>query len=160
MLLVILAQTATCVADEVLILDASFAPGYEVILRQDPLLLQLGGAKIVEHGGDQYFISVGVTSIHGDEALERVRQLRVARIQALREIASFTESTQIVTKDELSDTKTIKNDNGHKTANATLTLNESTVASIKAIAKSPPEVGFWKSADKQLFFYAVGTKLR
>ena len=145
--------------EDVPIADGVFAPGYETLLRKDPVLLRDGGAKILESDGCRYFISVGVTSILGVGAAERIRQLRVARIQALREAVSFAEATHVSTKDEMNETTKIQNANGKKTVSSTLTLDESTIATIKAIIKSPQDIGSWKSVDGQLFFYAVGTKL-
>ena len=151
------AATAT---EPVSIRDAVFEPGFERVVRSDSALLHDGGAKLIESGEARYFIAVGFTSVLDGSPAERVRELRVARIQALKQAAEFANPTQITSEAKLSETTTVTQRDGVKSAVTTKSLDETTTAEIRAMLKAPPRVGSWKSSDGQIFFYAIGTKLK
>jgi len=123
------------------------------------MLLRDGGAKVVEFNGARYFVSVGVTSIQGDTATERIRQLRVARVLALKATTEFIHETVVMSEEKLNQTTTITTRDGVTTGSTRKILEETTLARIRGVIKAPAEVGSWKSADGKLFFYAIGTKL-
>jgi hypothetical protein len=154
----------TCCAapavDGPVIREVLLTPGFDGILRTDPVLLQSGGAKLIEKDSTQYFVAVGFASVLGDSPAERVRQLQVARTRALKVASEFI-STMIVTSEEkFSKKTTVTNINGIKTSARRDLFEEKTVAKIKALVNAPPVVGTWKSGDGQLFFYAIGTQIR
>jgi hypothetical protein len=49
--------------------------------------------------------------------------------------------------------------NGHKMAERHKVLEETTITKIRALIKTPPVLGTWKSSDGQLFFYAIGAQI-
>jgi hypothetical protein len=139
--------------------EALLTPGFDGILRADPALLQSGGAKLIEKDGTQYFVAVGFASVLGDSPAERLRQLQVARIRALKAASDFIGTTTVTSEEKLSDTTTVTNINGAKTFGGQKLLEETTVAKINALVKAPPVIGTWRSGDGQLFFYAIGTQI-
>lgn len=145
--------------DPAAIRDAIFSEGFEKPLRREPMLLRDGGAKIVEVEGARYFVAVGVTSVQGETAAERVRQLRVGRVLALKATTEFINDTVVNSEEKLSRTSTVTVQDGVKSASTQKVLERTTVAKIQGVIKAPAQVGSWKSADGQLFFYAIGTKL-
>lgn len=151
-----------CVAsadDGPIIREVLLTPGFDGILRADPALLQSGGAKLIEKNGTQYFVAVGFASVLGDSPAERVRQLQVARTRALKAASEFFNTTNVTSEVKFSDTTTVTNSNGVKTSGGRKLLEETTVAKINALVKAPSVIGTWKSADGQLFFYAIGTQI-
>jgi hypothetical protein len=145
--------------DGPIIREALLTPEFDSILSADPALLQSGGAKLIEKDGSQYFVAVGFASVLGDSPAERVRQLQVARVRALKAASDFIGITTFASEEKFSDTTTITNINGVKTSRGQKLLEETTVAKINALVKAPPVVGTWKSGDGQLFFYAIGTQI-
>lgn len=147
-------------AEPTAVQNANFEPAFERVLRADPTLLRDGGAKVIESDGARFFIAVGFTTVLDGSPTERVRQLRVARIQALRQAAEFANPTRVTSETRLTETTTVTQRDGVKNTVSGKSLNETTVAEIRAILQAPSQVGSWKSADGQLFFYAIGTKLK
>jgi hypothetical protein len=151
-----------CVApadDGPVIREALLTPGFDGILRADPTLLQSGGANLIETDGTQYFVAVGFASVLGDSPAERLRQLQVARIRALKVACEFIGTTIVTSEQKFSDTTTVTNINGVKSSGTQKLLEGTTVAKIKALIKAPPVVGTWKSGDGKLYFYAIGTQI-
>ncbi|MCB1279052.1 LPP20 family lipoprotein [Prosthecobacter sp.] len=136
-----------------------FSPGYEGIVGLNPVLAQGGGAGIVEKDGKRYFIAVGVTSIKGAEPAERVRQLRVAKANALRAIAEYIEPVKVETETRLTEKTTIESNGKSKTGRTFKDLDETTRTSVKATLQSPEQVGTWKNKEGTLFFMALGRVL-
>lgn len=146
-------------AERELICDAEFAPEFAKVLRAEPLLLQNGGAKLIEVNGVRYFVAVGVTSVREETPAERIRQLRVGRINALRAAAEFTSPVEVTSESSLRETTSIHNTKGVKTAETRKVYDENTRTKLEAILRVPSQIGSWKSTDRKLFFYAIGAKL-
>ena len=138
-------------AEPLTLIDAVFEPGSEAVLRAEPLLLSDGGARIVEQEGARYFLAVGVASVGEPTTVERLRQIRVGRINALRAAAEFNAPTEVKTETTLRETTTIRREDGTSKGEAR--------EKIEAILRAPTQVGTWRSPDAMLFFYAVGSKL-
>jgi len=147
------AQQATPVA------DGMFSSGYQEIIALNPVLAQNGGAGIIEKDGKRYFIAVGVTAVKSDEPAERVRQLRVAKINALRALAEYIEPTQVETETKLTEKTTIETTEKGKTGKTFKELDETTRATVRATLQAPEQVGTWKNNERTLFFMALGRAL-
>jgi hypothetical protein len=143
-----------------MICEAALAPGFEDILRADPALFRNGGAKLIEKDGRRYFVAIGFTGVLGDSPVERVREMQVARIRALKAVSEFIGTTILASEEKFSDRTTVETVDGDKTSEQHKAFEETVVAKIKALVKAPPVVGTWKSDDGQLFFYAIGTQIQ
>jgi len=158
--LIALAAAGALRGEDLPIRDASFEHAFEKLLKADSFLLQNGGAKIIESDGKSFFVAVGVTSVQPDSPGERMRQLRVGKIQALKLVAEFTSETKVSTSDEMTETTAIKNKNGVKSGTSSKVYEERILAQIRTVLNAPPQVGAWKSPDGQIFFYAIGIELK
>jgi hypothetical protein len=125
--------------------EAFLSPGFAEIMRADPALFQNGGAKLIETNGKRYFVSIGFTGVLGESPAERVRQMQVTRIRALKAASEFIGTTILTSEVKLSDTTTIDSVDGEKMAEQHKVLEETNVAKIK----TPPVLGTWKSGDGQ-----------
>ena len=146
-------------AEPLALIDAVFEPGFEAVLRAEPLLLSDGGARIVEQEGVRYFLAVGVTSVGEPTTVERLRQIRVGRSNALRAAAEFMAPTEVKAETTLRETTTIRREDGTSKGEARKTFDDITRTKVEAILRSLAQVGTWRSPDGMLFFYAVGSKL-
>ena len=150
---------AATAADAPIVLDAVFEPEFETVLRAEPLLLTDGGARIIEREGVRYFFAVGVTTVGAESSAERLRRVRVGRVNALRAAAEFTAPTEVKTETTLRETTTVRRENGVSSGETRKTLDDVTRTKVEALLRALPEIGSWKSADGKLFFYALGAKL-
>ena len=98
--------------------------------------------------------------MQGDSPAERIRQLRAGRVLALKAATEFVTGTFVTSEEKLSTTTTIITRDGVTTGSRQKVLDETTLARIRGVIQAPPVVGSWKSAEAQLFFYAIGTKLK
>lgn len=136
-----------------------FLPGFQEVIALNPILAQNGGAGVIEKDGRRYFVAVGMTAVKGNEPAERVRQLRVAKINALRAVAEFIEPTKVETETKLTEKTTVETTEKGKKGHSFKELDETTRTSVQAALQAPEQVGTWKSADGSLFFLAVGRVL-
>ncbi len=139
--------------------NGTFVPGYQEIISLNPVLAQYGGAAVVEKDGKRFFIAVGVTAVKGNEPAERVRQLRVAKINALRAVAEYIEPTKVQTEIKLTEKTTLETTEKGKKGKSFKELDETTRTSVQATMQAPGQIGTWKSVDGTLFFLAVGRPL-
>ena len=138
---------------------ASIEPEFRPILMGQPILLQTGGARVVEYAGALYFIAVGVTEVRGDTSDEKLRELRVGRVQAQKEAIAFAKGIKVVAEEKRLAQTTHVTEQGKTTVRALDTLNETTRTEVQGTIKSLPEIGSWRAQDGSLFFFAVGKKL-
>ena len=157
-LLVLTVFTALAANDEVP-LNAVIEPEFIDALRADPMLLHYGGAKVVETHNKRYFIAVGVTSAGSDSPQEKLRQIRVGRLQAIKASAEFIQETKVKAQEKFTEESTVSHVDEKKNGTSTKVFEESTLTQIEAVLKVPPQIGSWKSSDGGLFFYAIGTEL-
>ena len=159
-LILLILTVFTAAASNELPVDAVVEPAFVDALQADPTLLHDGGAKVIETHNQRYFIAVGVTSAGSDSPQEKLRQIRVGRIQAIKATAEFVQQTRIKAQEKFTEESTVSRADGRKNGTSTKIFEESTLTQIEALLKVPPQIGSWKSSDGQLFFYAIGTELR
>jgi hypothetical protein len=159
-ILIFLTAFVTAAGGSEALLDLAVEPEFGDILQAEPSLLHDGGAKVVESHGKRYFIAVGVTLVKPDSPQERLRQIRVGRIQAIKAAAEFIQATQIKAQEKLTQDSTVTRVDGKKSGTSMDVFEESTVTQIEALLRVPPQIGSWKSADGELFFYAIGAQLQ
>lgn len=147
------------VSANVPITDASIEQEFEPVLLTQPPLLRNGGASLVQFGNQLYFLAVGVTEVRGATSEEKVRQLRVARVQAQKEAIAFTEQTQVVADEKLVEKTTVAVEGQRTSISVLKTIDQTTRTKVGGVLKSLTPVGSWKSSDGTLFFYALGKRL-
>ena len=139
--------------------DAKIDKEFETVVMQLPLLLAQGGATVVETEAGRFFIAVGVTDVREESAQDKLRRIRVGRVQAQKEAVSFLEHTKVVAEEKLVEKTTVTTQDGKKIVEALKTLDQSTVTTVQGVLGTLPQIGTWESADGKLFFYAIGKKL-
>ena len=139
--------------------DANFEKAFEPVLLSQAMLLKNGGASLVQFDGRLYVLAVGVTDVRGDSSQERLRQLRVGKVQAQKAAVAFAEQTKVVAEEKLVEKTTVAVEGQKKSLSVLKTIDETTSIKVSGVLKSLDEVGSWKSADGTLFFYALGKLL-
>jgi hypothetical protein len=138
--------------------DATFDPIFEPVLRLQPFLLKSGGARLVKFNGSFYFVAVGTTDIRGTASSEKLRQLRVGRVQAQKEAIAFLEQTKVVAEETLTERTTVTTMDGKSRAEVLKTLDETTATKVHGVLNSLIDVGTWVSTDGTTFCFAIGNK--
>lgn len=146
--------------DPPLIRDARIEACFESVLMQQAFLLQNGGASVVDAGGRRFFIAVGFTEVRDNSSSDTLRQMRVGRVHAQKEAVQFLEQTKVVSEDKLIEKTVITTKDGKKSAEVLKTLDEATSATVRGLLPSLSLIGTWKSADGNLFFYAIGKQIK
>ena len=139
--------------------DAKIDQEFETVVKQLPLFLTQGGATVTETETGRFFIAVGVTDVRDESAQDKLRQIRVGRVQAQKEAISFLERTTVVAEEKLVEKTTVTTKDGKKSIEVLKTLDQSTVTTVQGVLGTLPQIGTWESADGKLFFYAIGKKL-
>ena len=155
----LLAVRMICSGESPHLKDANLEPEFAPVILQSSLLLDQGGAAVLETDKGRYFIAIGVTEIRNPSAQEKLRQIRVGRVQAQKEATAFLERTTVVAEEKLVEKTTITTQENKKTIAVLKTLDQSTVTTVQGMLGTLPQVGTWESANGKLFFYAIGKKL-
>jgi hypothetical protein len=136
----------------------TFDSVFEPVLRLQPFLLKSGGARLVKFNGSFYFVAVGTTDIRGADSSEKLRQLRVGRVQAQKEAIAFLAQTKVAAEEKLVERTTVTTQDGKSSAQVIKTLDETTATKVHGVLNSLIDIGTWVSADGTTFLFAIGNK--
>jgi hypothetical protein len=137
--------------------EVRIEPPFERYLRANPLLMEIGGAKIIRTSqGRRLVVSVASTVLKDDSASERLRAERVCRTKALASVVAERTGVQIAHSEELKDKTIVVIIDGREKAKSVSELLEVTRSKVSGIAKDMPVVGRWKSKDGTIFYLAIG----
>lgn len=139
--------------------SATIDPFFEPILSLQPILLKNGGARLLTFDGNLYFVAVGTTEMREPSSNERLRQLRVGRVQAQKQAVAFFEETKVVAEEKFVQSTVITTKDGKKSAQIFKTIDETTATRVHGVLNSLSDIGTWSNADGTLFFFAIGKKL-
>ena len=130
---------------------------FDRYLRANPLLMEVGGAKIIRLGqGRRLIVSVASTILKDDSGSERLRAERVCRLKALASVVAERTGVQIAHSEESKDKTIVVIIDGHEKAKSVSELLEVTKTKVSGIARDMPIVGRWKSKDGMIFYLAIG----
>lgn len=123
----------------------------------DPLLMEMGGAKIERlEDGRIVVLAVGMTPIKGSDAAERMRQVDVARAKAQKALVAKFERVQVDANTVLVEATATTTSDTQNTYETQKLLIQQIRVSVSGIVKSLPDVGTWKSPQRDIFYLAIG----
>lgn len=128
-------------------------------LKADPILLQIGGSRIIvlPETNKCVVVSVASTAVKDNAAPDRVRMQKVCRSKALAELLSQEKGLQVkYALQAIDQTIVVFRDNKEETASLESTL-ETTSAQVEGFVQGLPVVATWYSAAGDMFFLAIGT---
>ena len=128
-------------------------------LKADPILLQVGGSRIVmlPETNRSLIVSVASTAVKDNFAADRVRMQKVCRSKALAELLSQEKGLQVKYALRAEDKTVIVFQNGNEeTASLESTL-ETTSARVEGFVHALPVVATWYSAGGDMYYLAIGT---
>jgi hypothetical protein len=134
-------------------------PPFAAVLEKSQLLMEAGGAKIVVNpDGSRLLIGVGQVAFDKKSpAQQRLNKERVARQNALRELAAQTSPIQIVHRETVEEKSRIETlDGGQQRGEAIEEYLSVTTSQFETVVKDLPVVGKWYSAEGDVLFIAIG----
>ena len=137
--------------------EVQIDPPFDRYLRANPLLMEIGGAKIIRLGqGRKLIVSVASTVLKDDSSSERLRAERVCRPKALASVIAERRGVQIAHSEESKDKTIVVIIDGQEKAKSVSELLEVTRSKVSGIARDMPVVGRWKSKNGMIFYLAIG----
>jgi hypothetical protein len=137
--------------------EVRIEPSFDRYLRANPLLMEIGGAKIIRMSPERRLVvSVASTVLKDDSASERLRAERACRTKALASVVAERTGVQIAHSEELKDKTIVVIIDGREKAKSVSEVLEVTKSKVSGIAKDMPVVGRWKSMDGTVFYLAIG----
>jgi hypothetical protein len=125
------------------------------------LILTTGGVRVVQIEGREYILAVGMTDARQDSPRERMRRITVARAKALKELVRLFETTHVVAKEEaITETVVVTDTEGRQTARVEERLRDEYREHVASFLKTPEIVATWLSEERDMFFLAVGKRLK
>ena len=135
------------------------AEPFAACLKADPILLQVGGSRIIvlPRTNQAVIVSVASTAVKDNAAADRVRMQKVCRSKALAELLAQEKGLQVKYALWAEDkTVVVYEDGKEETASLEGTL-ETTSAQVEGFVQAMPVVATWYSAAGDMFFLAIGT---
>ncbi len=140
-----------------LVVEKEFKPLLASMLVQ----METGGAKIFKQpDGSLWLVSIGLTTVKPETATELLRRRTVAKAKALANAVAELNGTQVkstvimTTKD-----KVIVHD-GVESGITDQMLDETIVTEAKGLVKGLPVIASWLSKNGEIYFLALGKKLK
>ena len=135
------------------------AEPFAACLKADPILLQVGGSRIIvlPRTNQAVIVSVASTAVKDNAAADRVRMQKICRSKALAELLAQEKGLQVKYALWAEDkTVVVYEDGKEETASLEGTL-ETTSAQVEGFVQAMPVVATWYSAAGDMFFLAIGT---
>ena len=133
---------------------------FDAYLTASPLLMELGGAAVVDGGGGEtLLVGVAMVILKDGAAADLLRAERVCMLKARAAAVGERDGARISYLKRVEDRVVVVTDvDGEKARSVSdrLTVTRETVGGV---AKGLPVVGRWRSADGTVFYLAVGGRL-
>lgn len=137
--------------------DIQIERPFDQYLRANPLLMEVGGVKLVRLGPERsLLISVASTVLKDESGPERLRAERVCRTKALAAVVADRKGVQVAHTEESQDKTVVVVIDGVEQAKSVSSLLEITTTKVEGIARDMPVIGRWKSQSGDVFYLAIG----
>lgn len=140
----------------------SFEKEFEPILKSVPLLLNAGGAKIIQRpDGSIWIVSIGVTVTKYPETPKELMRRNIvaqdkARANAIAELNGNKVTVTILYKS----TDKVIIENGHEKAQSEEVLEEKIVTEARGIIREIAKIANWMDEKETLYYVAIAKRIR
>jgi len=126
-----------------------------------PLQMETGGAKILKQAdGSLWLVSIGTTTAKPASASELLRRRTVAQLKAQSGAVAELNGTSVKITKLMTTKDTVTIHNGTESGSSEETLDESIVTEAKGIVKGMPVIATWLDKTGQLYFLAIGKRIK
>jgi len=137
--------------------DVEIQRPFDAYLLASPLLMETAGAKILRlPNGNQVVLAVASTVLKDLSAQERLRAERVCRIKALTNLVAEKKGVQIASVEQVREKTVVVLEGEKESGKSVSELLQMTTAKVEGIARDMPVIGRWKSADRMIYYLAIG----
>ena len=134
---------------------------FRPILAAMPVQLEAAGAKIIKtKDGSIWLIGIGSTIVNPASGTEILRRNTVARSKAQASVVALVNGDRVKAESRMTTSDKTSVKNGQETAGSEETLDEQIVTEAKGLIRGMPTVATWMNSDKNLYFVAIGIKLK
>lgn len=134
---------------------------FSPLLAAMPVQMETGGAKILKQtDGSLWLVSIGTTIVKPVTAAELLRRRTVAQTKAKSGAVAELNGTSVKSTTILTTKDTVIIQNGIESGSSEETLNESIVIEAKGVVKEMPVVGTWLDKTGQIYFLAIGKRIK
>lgn len=131
--------------------------GYNSILLENPLLMELTGAKAIKmKNGNTILISVSSVVLENESPKAELDGIKIARSKALANLAAEIHGVQVFRLEKLDEKTQLTIENGKEKGKSISSFLQITEAKVEGIVKNMQPIGSWYSADGKVFYLAIG----
>jgi len=139
---------------------AELTPPFDEYLTANPLLMEVGGAIVVELGANRRaLVGISKTILNSDTSEEILRAETVCKLKARAALIAERDGSEITYLKQVKDRIEIVKEGDAEKATSVSELTRIGTEKIKGIARGANVVGRWRSADGKIFYLAVGVHL-
>lgn len=142
--------------------DVEIEPPFDEPLRKQPLLMSVGGAKIIAlPDGSRLLVAVSQTAYDPNaSAHERVKMLTVAKTKAIREAGARDAPIQVCNVEKSLDTSRVETIDGVEARGEAISEYLSmTETKFSTTVRGLRPIGQWYSADRDMLYMAMGMEI-
>lgn len=140
-----------------LVVEKEFRP----MLAAMPVQMETGGAKIFkQQDGSLWLVSIGTTTAKPATATELLRRRTVAQLKAQSGAVAELNGTAVKSTTLMTTKDTVTMHNGAESGSSQETLDESIVTEAKGVIKGMPVIGTWLDKTGQIYFLAIGKRIK
>lgn len=140
-----------------LVVEKEFRP----MLAAIPVQMETGGAKIFKlTDGTLWLLTIGTTTVKPETATELLRRHTVTKAKALANAVAELNGTQVKSTTILTTKDKVIVHEGVVSGNTEEVLNETIVTEAKGSVKGLPVIGSWMSKNGEMYFLALGKRLK
>jgi hypothetical protein len=152
----------TCVSAAILlcsfqsgITDLVLQPDHAPLLKANPLLMEIPGAKVIKTETGFVLIGVGSAVIKGNSSKERIAAEKIATIKARAALVGERDGILVFQKTTANEKTTITQIGNKETGKSVSTILQINEETISGAIKGSEVIGRWRSDDREVVFVAV-----
>ena len=134
-----------------LVLQSDHAP----LLKANPLLMEIPGAKVIKTETGFVLIGVGSAVIKGNSSKERIAAEKIATIKARAALVGERDGILVFQKTIANEKTTITQIGNKETGKSVSTILQINEETISGAIKGSEVIGRWRSDDREVVFVAV-----
>jgi hypothetical protein len=134
---------------------------FKSLLDAMPVQMETGGAKLFKlPDGSLWLVSIGTTSANPTTPAELLRRRTVAKVKAQANAVAELHGTQVKAKTILTNKSRIVIRKDTESGIVEEVLDETIVTEARGALQSMPIIATWMDKSEQMFFLAIGKRIK
>ena len=156
----------TCVSAAILlcsfqsgITDLVLQPAHAPLLKANPLLMEIPGAKVIKTETGFVLIGVGSAIIQGNTSKDRIAAEKIATIKARATLVGERDGILVFQKTTANEQTTITQIDNKEMGKSVSTITQINQETISGAITGSEIIGRWRSEDREVMFVALLVQL-